>query len=170
MISLVILFLSLTIPVIYRFVRKRLSWKSHPFLLGDDSPEGEGEDVEEVLSPAPAAMPSSGLIADFKAHVRSLQEFGSILFALEIVRTLTLCALLGLSIYAAIKAEAPDQSPVLGDVEIMKKHWGKGKKKHKHKNKHGHKGHHDKSVLDEYSSLEWGEFGACAFYVSRVDF
>ena len=49
------------------------------------------------------------------------------------------------------------------DLQITK-HSGK---KHKGKNQKGHKGHHDKSTLDGYSSLEWGEFGVCAFYVGH---
>ena len=49
-----------------------------------------------------------------------------------------------------------------GMADISKK-WGK---KHKGKHHKGHKGHHDKSTVDDYSSLEWGEFGVTGFYVS----
>jgi hypothetical protein len=77
--------------------------------------------------------------------------------------------LLGLSIWATIQAEPPttegsasvDMNMDMNmdmdmDMDILKKHK-KGKK---------HKGHHDQSTLDRYSSLELGEFGVCAFYVS----
>ena len=101
-------------------------------------------------------MPSHGLVSDFRAHIRSLQEYGSILFTLEVIRTLCLCALLGLSIHAAIKAESPMTSSASFEVTNNKK-W-------KHNGKH-HKGHHDKSTVDEYSNLELGEFGVCTFYV-----
>lgn len=94
-------------------------------------------------------MPSRGLWSDFRAHVRSFKEAGTVLFALEVFRTLCLCALLALSIYATIQAESPDT------VDVLRKKEHKGKK-HKH---HSHS-------VDEYSSLEWGEFGASVFYVS----
>lgn len=108
--------------------------------------------MEEVPQ---VAMPSRGLVSDFKAHVRSLKEYGSILFAMEIVRVLCLAALLALSVYAAIQAESPERKDGLSANK-----W----KKHK-KGRKGHKGHHDKSNLDDYSSLEWGEFGVCSFYL-----
>jgi hypothetical protein len=104
-------------------------------------------------------MPSSGLVEDFRAHVRSFREYGSFLFVLEIVRTMCLGALLGLSIYAAIQAESPVKSHESDLFEALKK------KKH---GKNKHKGHHDKSTLGDYSSLEIGEFGVCGFYVSHT--
>jgi hypothetical protein len=108
-------------------------------------------------------MPSSGLGSDFRNHVRSLRDAGSVLFGLEVVRLLCLGALLGLSIYAAILAESPLRNTnLMSDDEIFaeghkKHHKGKGRK---------HKGHHNKSTLDDYSSLEIGEFGVTTFYVS----
>lgn len=73
---------------------------------------------------------------------------------MEVLRTLALGALLGLSIYAAIQAEPPVDSH---RFDTMRKHR---KKKHKH--------HHDKLILGEYTPLELGEFGSTAFYVSLV--
>jgi hypothetical protein len=108
------------------------------------------DEVDELPSPLPV-LPSRGLVDDFKSHVRGLREFGSWLFGLEVLRTLCLCALLGLSIYATVQAE----SPTLG-VEKYKNKKGR---------KHRHKGHHNKSTVDDYSTLEWGEFGVCTFYV-----
>jgi hypothetical protein len=95
-------------------------------------------------------MPSGGLASDFKQHIRSLRDAGSVLFLLEVVRTLCLCALLGLSIWATIQAEPPTTEGSASvdmnmdmDMDILKKHK-KGKK---------HKGHHDQSTLDRSSSL-----------------
>ena len=104
-------------------------------------------------------MPSSGLVSDFKAHVRSLREFSSILFALEVVRVLALGALLGLSIYAAVQAEPPS-SERLTDGSMVEEcsKWGRKK----HNNKH----HKSQPGWDDYSHLEWEEFGVCGFYVS----
>jgi hypothetical protein len=96
-------------------------------------------------------MPSGGLIADFKLHVRSLKEYGTVLFLIEILRTLAIVALLGLSIHAAIQAEPPESSH---RFDIEKKHR---KKKHRH----------NKLILGEYTPLELGEFGSTAFYVSH---
>lgn len=149
-ISIGILALSLVIPPTYRFIRATFFSPKYELVNQDDEDE-----TEEVPSPAPA-MPSSGLIADFRNHVRSFREYGSVLFAMELIRTLCLGALLGLSIWAVIMAESPENHTEHGLFEMMKKR--KGRK--------GHKGHHDKSTLDAYSSLEWGEFGVCGFYVS----
>ncbi len=150
--SVVILLLTFIVPRLYSFVSRLFAKPEYqPILLDDD-------EIEEPPPPASSVMPSGGLVLDFRAHLRSLQEYGSILFALEVVRTLCLCALLGLSIDAAVNAESPISAMNAGDVKITKqKHW-------KHKGKK-HKGHHDKSTLDDYSSLELGEFGVCAFYV-----
>ena len=150
--SIGILALSLVTPPIYRLIRNTCFPAKYESLNQDDEDE-----IEEVPSPAPA-MPSSGLIADFRNHVRSFREYGSVLFAMEVLRTLCLCTLLGLSIWAVIMAESPQAPSEHGLLDILKKK--KGKK--------GHKGHHDKSTLDDYSSLEWGEFGVCGFYVSVV--
>lgn len=150
--SIVILLLSLILPPVYRLIRKQLfSRKYQPIALED---EDEVDDAPP--SPLPP-MPSSGLVSDFRAHVRSFKEYGSVLFVLEILRTLCLIALLGLTIYAAIQAESPAARQSSDLFEALKK------KKHR-KNKH--KGHHDKSTIGDYSSLEWGEFGVCGFYVS----
>ena len=159
--SIVILIATYLVPLAYRSCRKLFSRRAdyQPILVDED-------DVEEPSPPSLGVLPSRGLISDFRKHVRSLQEYGSILFAMEVVRALCLCTLLGLSIYAAIKAEAP------GVVSATESGWDlkitkHSAKKHKGKNHKGHKGHHDKSTLDEYSSLEWGEFGVCAFYVGH---
>jgi len=148
--SIAILALSLVIPPIYRAIRRTCFPPKYELVSQD-----EDEEAEEVPSPAPA-MPSSGLVADLRNHVRSFKEYGSVLFALEMLRTLCLGALLGLSIWAVIMAESPQNRSEHGLLDILKKK--KGRK--------GHKGHHDKSTLDDYSSLEWGEFGVCGFYVS----
>ncbi|ORY22510.1 hypothetical protein BCR39DRAFT_551500 [Naematelia encephala] len=148
--SILILLLTFLIPRIYRGVRKLFAQAEYDSIAVD----------EDEVPPTPIIMPSGGLVSDFKAHVRSLREYGSVLFFLEIVRTLCLATLLGLSIYAAIKAEGPQESTKGELLEVLKKHKTH---KHKHKNK-GHKGHHDKSTIDDYSSLEIGEFGVVAFY------
>ncbi|EIW66578.1 hypothetical protein TREMEDRAFT_65446 [Tremella mesenterica DSM 1558] len=157
--SLLVLILVATLPRIYRFTHKRLILPlqerfAKPYHAIEE--EDEVED-DQPVPPTPIYAESQGLLSDFKAHIRSLREYGTILFALEVVRTLCLAALLGLSIYAAIQAETPEKAdgPV-NFIEILKK------KKHKHKNKH--KNHHDKLILGEYSLLELGEFGVCGFY------
>lgn len=148
-ISIALLILSYLIPKAYRFVARH-TWRRNYQPLSTFN-----EDADDT-EPEPVYMPSRGLLSDFRAHIRSFKEAGTVLFALEILRTLCLCALLGLSIYATIQAESPESGPF--DILGKKKHGGKhgGKK---------HKGHHHHSV-DEYSSLEWGEFGVSAFYVS----
>ncbi|OWT36272.1 ATP-binding cassette transporter [Cryptococcus neoformans] len=164
-ISALVLLLSWVVPKTYTFIRTRFYRQSYePLLINDEELDVETEAVE--VTPAPPSMPSGGLLADFKAHVRSMKEYGSVLFGLEVLRTLCLCALLGLSIYATILAESPEKhQSVLGDgtVEDMAKHWGR--KKHKKK-----KGKHSKSTVDDYSSLEWGEFGVSGFYLYTLVF
>lgn len=153
--SLVILLLSYLLPKVYRGIKSLFARSDYePVDLVDD-------DAVEDPTPAypPPAMPSGGFASDFRQHVRSLRDAGSVLFALEVLRTLCIAALLGLSIWAAIQAESPEQSNIASwDVDVFKR------RKKKHKNKH--KGHHDKSTLDQYSALELGEFGACTFHVS----
>lgn len=160
-ISALVLLLSWIVPKVYNSIRTRLCKQSYePLLINDEELNVETEAVEVTLTPP--FMPSGGLLADFKAHVRSMKEYGSVLFGLEVLRTLCLCALLGLSIYATILAESPEEHQTVledGTIEDMAKHWGK--KKHKKK-----KGKHSKSTVDDYSSLEWGEFGVSGFYVS----
>lgn len=160
-ISALVLLLSWAVPKAYTFIRTKLYRQSYqPLLINDEELDVETEAVE--VTPIPPSMPSGGLLADFKAHVRSMKEFGSVLFGLEILRTLCLCALLGLSIYATILAESPEEHQTVyedGTVEDMAKQWGRKKNKKK-------KGKHSKSTVDDYSSLEWGEFGVSGFYVS----
>ncbi|TYJ59220.1 hypothetical protein B9479_000209 [Cryptococcus floricola] len=160
--SILILLLSWSIPKLYRAIKSKFTKHEYePILARDDELDVETEAVEVVA--APPAMPSGGLLDDFKKHVRSMREYGTVLFALEVIRTLCLCALLGLSIYATILAESPvENSTDLGDVDILKKHW-KGKKGKKRK-------HHHKSTVDDYSSLEWGEFGVSGFYLYTLVF
>jgi hypothetical protein len=122
---------------------KRRSQAS-PFSLDDD----DEAYVIEVAQPPPF-MPSQGLWSDLRAHFRSLRVFGSSVVVLDSLRTLCLFVLLGLTIYAAIQAEAPpatDDQP----VEALKK------KKKKKKSR----------TPVDYTSLELGELGACVFYVS----
>ncbi|KAK8861564.1 hypothetical protein IAR55_002386 [Kwoniella newhampshirensis] len=159
-ISIAILILSYIIPRLYKLVRKLFTSKRYqPIALADDDEDVDGSE----LPPTPVTMPSGGFMSDFRAHIRSMKEYGSVLFGFEVLRTLCLGALLGLSVYAAIQAESPDKKSSMGllenGVEDMAKHWGK-----KHGEKKHHKGKHNKSTLDEYSSLEWGEFGVCGFY------
>lgn len=143
--SLFILFLSWLLPRLWRLFRTHvLGWHYQPIALEDD-------DDDDLPEPTPTYMPSAGLVSDFTAHVRSFKDTGSVLFVLEIVRTLCLGVLLGLTIYAAIQAEPPSKETHGVDVFKHKKKKSK---------------HHHKSTIDDYSSLEWGEFGACAFYVS----
>jgi hypothetical protein len=159
--SVLVFLLTWLVPKLYRFVRKRIARRNDYEAISS-----EDEDAEEVSPRTPTHLPSHGLASDFRAHIRSLRDAGSVLFALETLRTLALCALLGLSIWAAIQAETPMVTSLLSgteenEVEASKKHWGKKKK---------HKGHHDKSTFDQYSSLEWGEFGMCGFYVRLSSF
>lgn len=113
----------------------------------------EGEEVE-IEAPPPVYLPSQGLWSDFHAHCRSLMTEGAIIVLLDLIRTLCLMALLALSIVAAVQAEPPAKKGRNESyAEIMKK-----KKKHKKKK--------NRSILDQYSALEWAEFGVSIFYVS----
>ncbi|WVQ79115.1 hypothetical protein IAT38_001210 [Cryptococcus sp. DSM 104549] len=175
--SLALLLLTLILPKLFFLLRKLyttyISKRSYqPIQLDDDDVDAEAEAEAEaealVPPPTPVVMPSGGLLADFRAHVRSMREYGSVLFGLEVLRTLCLGALLGLSIYATIQAESPAEKALGGlDLDMdgtvdASKHWG-GKKKKK-------KGKHHKSTVDDYSSLEWGEFGVSGFYVYTLVF
>lgn len=142
-VSLSTLLLTFVVPPIYRKIRNLISPPQYDLLVDEDETEAE---------PAPY-MPSGGLIADFKIHVRTLKEYGTFLFFMEILRTLAIVALLGLSIHAAIQAEAPESSH---RFDITKKH-----RKHKHK--------HNKLILGEYTPQELGEFGTVTFYVSGCE-
>ena len=167
--SILILFASLVLPRLYRFLVRRIVEPLRDRFAPYQALPDEDEEVEDVPPPpTPLYAESQGLMADFKAHIRSLREYGTVLFALEVLRTLCLATLLGLSIYAAIQAEIPAESSSFGydsgdsDLfEILKK-----KKK-----KHGGKKHrtHDRLILGEYSNREIGEFGACTFYVSQAE-
>jgi len=137
-VSLSILLLTFIVPPIYRKLRNLISPPQYD-LLADEDEEPE----------AAPYMPSGGLLADFKLHVRSLKEYGSFLFFMEILRTLAIVALLGFSIHAAIQAEPPETSD---RYHTFKKH-----RKHKHK--------HNKLILGEYTPLELGEFASTTFYV-----
>ncbi|KAL7418721.1 hypothetical protein Q5752_006404 [Cryptotrichosporon argae] len=145
--SLAILIFSYLIPKVYRslvrLVQRRRARRGQIFL--DDSSSDLSSSADAYMHP----LPSRGLLADFRAHVRTFREYGSVLFALEVVRTLCLATLLGLTIYAAIQAESPEEhtSDLLEEL----------KKKKKHRNKRPPR-------VDDYSSLEWGEFGGVAFY------
>lgn len=151
--SILILLLTFLVPRVYRWCRGLFSRNKYDLLVDEDA-----EDAEADGEPLPDAMPSNGLVSDFKAHIRSLQEYGSVLFFMEVLRTLCIGALVGLSIYAAIQAEPVKSKSSIGDeLDILKKHKNK---------KHKHKSHHDKLILGEYTPLELGEFGASAFYVS----
>lgn len=162
-VSILVLFLTFIIPRLYRSIRRLFAPAEYDLLVDEDA------DAEGEVPPTPLpSMPSHGLVSDFKAHVRSLQEYGSILFAMEVLRILCLGALLGLSIYAAIQAEpAQKRSAALGSGLGEDDEMGIFKKHRKHKGKH-HKNHHDKLILGEYTPLELGEFGATAFYVSLL--
>jgi hypothetical protein len=135
--SIGILVLSYLLPTAWRVVRRLFT----PRKYGAIALEEDDEDEEPRVH-----LPSSGLVSDFRAHVRSFRETGSVLFALEIFRTLCLVALLVLSVHAALQAEA--------SISILK-----------HKKKH--KGHKKGGLWEELSSLVVGEFGACAFYVGQ---
>lgn len=139
-----ILLASYLVPKLYRCIVAR---SRQPIFLDDD------ETVVQVV-PEPY-MPSQGLWSDFTAHIRRLRTNGTTIVVLDVLRLLCIAALLGLSIYATVLAEE------LNDGKGKKKRsmWDTLKKKKKKKNK---------SVLDQYSTLEWGEFGACIFYVRIV--
>jgi hypothetical protein len=102
-------------------------------------------------------MPTQGLWADLRAHLSSLRVYGTVIIALDVLRTLCLCALLALSIYATIQAESPEDSKA-GDAEGAESLLDALKKKKKNKKK-------NRNTVGDYSSLEWGEAGACFFYV-----
>jgi hypothetical protein len=142
LVSAVALLLSYGVPWVYSRFRRRQGI----FLDGD-----EGEEVE--IEVPPPVMPSQGLWSDLRAHVRSLMTEGAFIVFLDLVRTICLCALVGLSILAAVQAEPPKKGRNESYAEIMKKKK-KGKKKK------------NKPILDEYSALEWAEFGVSIFYVS----
>jgi hypothetical protein len=124
----------------------RRSKQQSPFNVDDEELEAE----VEVAPPAPF-LPSQGLWSDLLAHINSMRVYGSVIVALDVLRTLCLCALLGLTIYAAIQAEVPPVESHDPLLEELKK-----KKKKKKPNR---------SPID-YTTLEWGELGACVFYVS----
>ncbi|WVQ74599.1 hypothetical protein IAR50_004200 [Cryptococcus sp. DSM 104548] len=146
--SLAVLFFSWSIPKLYRYIFKKLGKGYQTILAHDDELDVDTVAVD-IPEPTPH-MPSGGFLSDFKNHVRSMKEYGSVLFGLEILRTLSLCTLFGLSVYATIQAESPQAPGLEGDlVEITKK-----KKKGNH--------HH---TVDDYSSLEWGEFGVSGLYL-----
>ncbi|WWC87878.1 uncharacterized protein L201_002776 [Kwoniella dendrophila CBS 6074] len=172
-ISAGILLLSFAIPRIYRFIKSLLPnrQKEYQPLLVDEEDEGE-IDSSGPSTPSQPYMPSGGLWSDFRAHIRSMKEYGSILFLLEVLRALCLATLLGLTVFAAIHAESPNQkinsSPSFtgldedDNVIDVQGHWGKHKKHKKKK--------HRKTRVDDYSSLEWGEFGVCGFYTYTLIF
>ncbi|ODO04635.1 hypothetical protein I350_05244 [Cryptococcus amylolentus CBS 6273] len=146
--SIIILFISWSIPKLYRYVSKKFGKGYQPILAHDDE-----LDVDTVAVEIPETvpqMPSGGLLSDLKNHVRSMKEYGSVLFALEIFRTLSLCALFGLSVYATIQAESPQEPGLEGGMV--------GSLKRKKKGNHHH-------TVDDYSSLEWGEFGVSGLYL-----
>lgn len=145
--SIVILFLSYIIPLAYRAVRNLFRKPNYEPLLVDE------DYVDDTPPPVPHYMPTEGMGSDVRRHFESLREYGLVLFCMEVFRLLAIGALLGLSIYAAILADAPAKSQ--STVEAEKK---RGKKKHKN--------HHDTPVFEDYSHLEWEEFGVCVFYVS----
>jgi hypothetical protein len=157
-VSIVILALTFTVPPAFRLFRKLVrkfrspkSAQQQPLLVDED------EDEDGLVEAPPVRyMPSQGFQSDFRAHIRSLREYGTVLFWMELSRALCMAALLGLSIYAAVLAEPPDKISLFGmdgGMEALKYH--QGAKKH---NK-------NKSTAGNYSVLELGEFGACAFYV-----
>ncbi|WVO13290.1 hypothetical protein L204_100903 [Cryptococcus depauperatus] len=143
------------VPKFWKVIVKSCGKKGYEPILVDDEVDTEAVEIEQL----PSSMPSGGLWSDLKKHVRSMEEVGSLLFTLEVIRTLCLCALLGLSILATVRAEAP--LPVTnvmdGDGLGVLKHWGKKKKKGKHHS-------------NDYSTLEWGEFGVSCFYVYTLFF
>ncbi|BEJ16010.1 hypothetical protein CspHIS471_0506150 [Cutaneotrichosporon sp. HIS471] len=146
-ISAVALLLSYGIPWVY----KRYQRRQGVFLEGE-----EGEEVE--IEVAPPVMPSQGLWSDLRAHVRALMTEGAFIALLDFVRTICLCVLVGLSILAAIQAEPPPKEGTNESyVEIMKKKKKKKKRK-------------DKPILDEFSALEWAEFGVSFFYLYNLLF
>ena len=156
--SVAILFLSWALPRLFGSIHRLVFRRKYQAIALED------DDDEEVAPVSVSVMPSHGLASDFRKHVRSLREYGTVLFALEVLRTLCLAALLALSIVAAIQAEAPDSDTQAGANDIdTSGHWGKKKKKKKSKHRHKNKTH---SPLDDYSSLEWSEFGVVGFYVS----
>lgn len=140
------LLLSYGLPKLYNRVRRRRG----VYLEGE-----EGEEVE-FEAPPPVYLPSQGLWSDFRAHCRSLMTEGAVIVFLDLARTFCLMALLGLSILAAVQAEPPARKGHNESyAEIMKKKKKKGGRKRK-----------DRPILDEYSALEWAEFGVSIFYVS----
>ncbi|WVQ64901.1 uncharacterized protein L199_003070 [Kwoniella botswanensis] len=166
-ISAGILLLSFAVPRIYRFIKSLLPEREYQPLLVDENEDEE--EVESAESPTPTQpfMPSGGLWSDLSAHIRSMKEYGSVLFFLEVIRTLCIATLLGLTVYAAIQAESPDKESHLQELGLeggmidIEGHWGK--KKHKKKK-------HRKNRVDDYSSLEWGEFGVCGYYTYTLIF
>lgn len=146
--SIVVLFLSYVLPPLFRSIRSLFRKRNYEPLLVDE------DYVDEPAPSVPRYMPSEGIRSDVRRHFGSLREYGLLRFSLEVIRLLTLGALLGISIYAAILAEAPVKEE---DFEALKHKSSHKKKKHKN---------HNKPVFEDYSHLEWEEFGVCVFYVS----
>lgn len=153
-----LLYIALTVayrPVTNWFSRHFGRKRSYAPIFEDDGDYAQS-------APAPAYMPSKGLFNDFKAHV---DDIGRYIFGFELARLVCLGALLGLSIYATIAAQAPrlpnDRVNLLdftGEESVLsKKHRKHGKKKHK-----------QNVGLNDLSTQEWAEFSVAGFYVNQT--
>ena len=161
--SLVALVASFVLPRLYRYVRKHVFRPAYELVRPADDRADHSDPRVVDDDPSPGHyMPSNGITSDFWAYLASMREYGSVLFALEVLRLLCLAALLGLTIWAAVQAEPPREAS-LDDGQGDFRDTSKSHKKHKNKNKHKHK--HDTSLVDDYSLPEVEEFGLCIFYV-----
>jgi hypothetical protein len=140
-------------PVTHWFSRKFGRRRTH-------APIFEDEGDYDQTAPTPAYMPSKGLFNDFKAHV---DDIGRYIFGFELARLVCLGALLGLSIYATIAAQAPRLPNDRVNLLDLTGEEGVLSKKHR---KHGRKKHKQNPALDELSMQEWAEFSVAGFYVS----
>lgn len=154
-VSAVTLLLSYLVPKIRSCIAER---RRQPIFLGDDEVVAE---VEAEIPQPQTYMPSQGYWSDFANHIKRLRTNGTAIVLLDVLRLLCLSALLALSIYATILAEAPDEGKHGGNSHAHADGFLEALKKKKKKKK-------NKSVLDQYSTLEWGEFGASIFYVSTL--
>ncbi|KAJ9125510.1 hypothetical protein QFC22_000471 [Naganishia vaughanmartiniae] len=124
------------------------------------APFFEDEEDDGQAAPTATYMPSKGLFNDFKAHV---DDIGRYIFGFELARLACLMALLGLSIYATIYAEAPTlPKNQVGPAGIDNGSLDILKKKH---SKHRKNKHRNNSTLNDLSTQEWAEFSVSVFYM-----
>jgi hypothetical protein len=152
--SLILIGLTLAYRPVSSWIQKMFGRrKTYAPIFEDDEDDGQA-------APTATYMPSKGLFNDFKSHV---DDIGRYIFGFELARLACLMALLGLSIYATIFAEAPSlPKNRIGSAKIDDGSLDIMKKKHA---KHRKNKHRNNSTLNDLSTQEWAEFSVSVFYV-----